>query len=1205
MANLLRVLIVEDQPADAELMVMRLTDDGFKMDWQQVQTEVDYLSALETPPDLILSDWSLPQFSGLRALDLIREQGLDIPFIIVSGSIGEEAAIDALHRGTYNYLLKDRLEQLGQTVRNALEQKRLRGERKKSEEALKKEQYLMRMLMDTVPESIYFKDAQGRFIRVNQSQARTLGANDPDQLIGKTDFDFFGLNHAQAASISEQEIIGTGQPQIDIEEFATYPDRSSEWFATTKMPLRDENGKIVGTFGISRNITQRKMAEIKLQESQRFSQATIDALTAHICVLDENGNILTVNQAWHDFADSNPPIPLNYGLGVNYLEVCDTAQGPNSSEAILFAKGLREIMRGEREQFTLEYPCHVPDGEERWFIARVTSFFGHGPLRMVVAHENVTEQRLAELFSKDSEERYRKLVEESHELIFTHDFNLNILSLNPAMQRLLEITPDSIQGLNLYNFAPIESHKEFELYIQAISRDGIKSGQWQILTKKNDERILEFQSTLLEQEAQVPVVRCMAQDITDKIHREQELEAIAAMSSALRSFAPKQQLLSIILQEINKLVKVDGSAISWLDKENGKVAVELGSGEWRSWTGKMLLLGQGVFTNAFETIQLFIDEKAAQRKDSDWPGSLGNIQTVARIPLIANSQTIGALWLGRKVMFSKRDLRILITLSDISANAIRNADLFKQVEDKVATLASLYDAGLALNSLLEPHEQLEFLLNIALDELKAERMVFLRYLPVDACYVADLCLGFQEEVKASIYRSRYPSGDVQQSPGWIKTNELPLYNPDIASNLVLSLGDSEVHSVLWVSVHHGDNIRGILGAMSSKTNAFNLEMERLLVLFANQAAIAMEHAGLLLETRLQVQRLKALRRIDETINDSLDLKVTSSILLEQITGQLNVDAAMILILDHKSSRFEYIDSRGLNKNKFHQNEFHSDLKLAEQAIKDNQIVHISGRELQNIESPILLEEKFVEYYGVPLISKGKVNGVLQIFHRSPLSIDNDWLDFLRTLAGQAAIAIDDIGLFENLQRSNKELTQAYDATIEGWSQAMDLRDKETEGHTRRVTEMTLQLARVLGLSEEALVHIRRGSLLHDIGKLGVPDQILFKPGPLDENEWLLMKKHPEYAYQMLEPIEYLRPALDIPYCHHEKWDGSGYPRGLKGEQIPLAARIFAIVDVWDALTSDRPYRPAWPKEKTIEHIKSASGTHFDSEVVKSFLSDLE
>jgi putative nucleotidyltransferase with HDIG domain len=215
------------------------------------------------------------------------------------------------------------------------------------------------------------------------------------------------------------------------------------------------------------------------------------------------------------------------------------------------------------------------------------------------------------------------------------------------------------------------------------------------------------------------------------------------------------------------------------------------------------------------------------------------------------------------------------------------------------------------------------------------------------------------------------------------------------------------------------------------------------------------------------------------------------------------------------------------------------------------------------------------------------------------------LDFLEALAGQAAIAIDSAELFTQLQRSNLRLTLAYDATIEGWSRALDLRDKETEGHTQRVTETTLKLARAMGLGEDELVHVRRGGLLHDIGKMGVPDGILLKPGPLTEDEWVVMRKHPTYAYDMLSPIVYLRPALDIPYCHHEKWDGTGYPRGLMGDRIPLAARIFAVVDVWDALCSDRPYRPGWPEAKVREHIRSLAGTHFDPAAVEVFLRRLD
>jgi putative nucleotidyltransferase with HDIG domain len=209
------------------------------------------------------------------------------------------------------------------------------------------------------------------------------------------------------------------------------------------------------------------------------------------------------------------------------------------------------------------------------------------------------------------------------------------------------------------------------------------------------------------------------------------------------------------------------------------------------------------------------------------------------------------------------------------------------------------------------------------------------------------------------------------------------------------------------------------------------------------------------------------------------------------------------------------------------------------------------------------------------------------------------------LGGQAAIAIENSMLFQDLQRSNFELAIAYDATIEGWSRALDLRDRETEGHTQRVTDMTLKLARKMGLSEARLILIKRGALLHDIGKMGVPDYILHKPEQLSEEELSIMRKHPQLAYDMLEPIAYLKYALHIPYCHHEKWDGSGYPRGLAGTQIPLEARLFAIVDVWDAITTDRPYRKRWPRKKALQYIRAESGKHFDPKLVEVFLEEME
>jgi putative nucleotidyltransferase with HDIG domain len=239
---------------------------------------------------------------------------------------------------------------------------------------------------------------------------------------------------------------------------------------------------------------------------------------------------------------------------------------------------------------------------------------------------------------------------------------------------------------------------------------------------------------------------------------------------------------------------------------------------------------------------------------------------------------------------------------------------------------------------------------------------------------------------------------------------------------------------------------------------------------------------------------------------------------------------------------------------------------------------------------------------VPLKLKAELIGVLYVDNRAHAGIfkEND-LELISAFADQAAVAIESARLFEDLQDSHRELEKAYQATLEGWVRALDLRDKETEGHTQRVTILTHRLARSMGVSDEMLVHITRGALLHDIGKMAIPDGVLLKPGQLTDEERKLIQKHPVYAYEMLSPIDFLVPAIDIPYCHHEKWDGSGYPRGLKHNEIPFAARIFPVIDVWDALTSDRPYRKAMTHPEVRRIIEADSGTHFDPIVVEAFM----
>jgi HD-GYP domain-containing protein (c-di-GMP phosphodiesterase class II) len=403
---------------------------------------------------------------------------------------------------------------------------------------------------------------------------------------------------------------------------------------------------------------------------------------------------------------------------------------------------------------------------------------------------------------------------------------------------------------------------------------------------------------------------------------------------------------------------------------------------------------------------------------------------------------------------------------------------------------------------------------------------------------------------------------------------------------------------------------------SSRKGAFTESDLRLLVTFASSAAVAIENARLFTETQQRLHRLSALHSIDAAIGASVDTSVTLNIVLENIMTELKADASAVLLFNPQTRMLEYAAGRGFRVHAVEGLRLRLGEGLAGQSAlqrrainindlhKEDEVEQAMGHPISKTMSvPLqyLDGENFVAYHAIPLIAKGQIQGVLEVFRRTPMQVDQDWFSFFEMLAGQTAIAIDNGRLFVNLQQSNLELTLAYDATIQGWSQALELRDEDTEGHTLRVTDLTLRLIQAMGIEEVEIEHARRGSLLHDIGKIAIPDSILLKPGPFDEREWGVMRQHPQYAHNLLFPITYLRPAIHIPYCHHEKWDGTGYPRGLKGEEIPIVARIFAIVDVYDALTSNRPYRLAWTHEKALEYIREQAGMHFDPRAVKAFL----
>jgi PAS domain S-box-containing protein len=920
----LRTLIVEDNIDDAELLVLQLAASGLQLDWTCVDTEESYLAALDPLPDLILSDWSLPSFSGLRALQLLTERGYDIPFLIVSGNIGEEAAIEALRCGASDYVLKDRPARLGEAVRRALDEQQLRAARARAEQALRESEDRFRRLMEQAPDLIYryeFLPRRG-FVYVSPAALAITGFS-PEDHYADPDLGF-KLVHPDDRPLLEAAARSAQAPGEPLLLRWVRKDGTVIWTEQRNVPILDAQGTMVALEGIARDVTARVRAEVARDESERLARATVDALSTHIAILDPSGTILAVNRAWRTFAAANGAADTVERVceGINYLAVCAASSGSDAEDARAMHAGILAVIQGRQDSFTLEYPCHAPD-EQRWFQAQVTRFAGKGAQRVVVAHENITERKRAE-----------------------------------------------------------------------------------------------------------EVLR----------HELGELEALHTISAALRTAETRTEALTCLLDQVLAVVETDSGAIWVYDAEQGALHAAVNRG---------------------------------------W------FALIERTPL----------------------------------------------QPDVGVGGRVFATG--------------------------------------ACYyIRD----FQHDalVREAI-RAQLPAG-------WG------------GICIPIRVSSMEIVGVLYVAVPHPRLLSG--------------EQVKLLEAVAEMGGVALHRMRLYEETVQQVEHLHALRRVDQAITATTDIRMALSVLTDQIMGQMPVDAVDVLLLNTSTQTLTYLIGRGFRTQRAQQAQirlgagFPGGAALSRQRV---QIEQLQGHEADLMRSAGFQAEGFVAYVALPLIAKGQIKGVLEVFQRSPRGFGESWMSLLETFVGQAAIAIESAQLFEHLQRSNTDLALAYDATIEGWSRAMDLRDKETEGHTLRVTELTIQLAAAIGMESAEIVHVRRGALLHDIGKIGVPDAILLKPGPLTDEEWVVMRTHPQLAYDMLAPIRYLRPALDIPYCHHEKWDGTGYPRGLAGEQIPLAARIFAVVDVWDALRSDRPYRKGWSEERTLEYIRSLAGSHFAPRAVDLFL----
>lgn len=389
----------------------------------------------------------------------------------------------------------------------------------------------------------------------------------------------------------------------------------------------------------------------------------------------------------------------------------------------------------------------------------------------------------------------------------------------------------------------------------------------------------------------------------------------------------------------------------------------------------------------------------------------------------------------------------------------------------------------------------------------------------------------------------------------------------------------------------------LTGSGNPQVSSLNLELTQLVRSTAQLREDTKTRFG------IQRERIEALAGVGSVINSSLGLKRVLDEVMDTLIILMKAERGFLMLKDEKGD-FRVQIARDAKHHDLTEDVFLISKSIVRQVLEKGEAVLTTNAK----EDPRFGQQASVAAYQLlsilcaPLKVKDDLIGVIYVDNRAQSGIFNsDELNLISAFANQAAVAIDNARLFDGLQASNEELQEAYHATLEGWVRALDLRDKETEGHTKRVTALTEKLARKMGVDEASLIHIERGALLHDIGKMAIPDGILLKPAALTPEERTLIQKHPVYAFEMLSPIHFLQPALDIPYCHHEKWDGTGYPRGLSGETIPLAARIFAVVDVWDALISDRPYRKGLEPDDVKQKIREDAGKHFDPQVVEVFL----
>jgi PAS domain S-box-containing protein len=1104
----IKVLIVEDTPADADLMVLNLSRADYKVDWLRVDNERDFLTALDTSIDLILSDWNLPQFSGSRALQLTREHGIETPFIIVSGAIGELAAVDALHRGAADYLLKDRMERLGQAVHNALEQKQNQEKTRQAQQALVASEAELRALFSSLRDIVLVLDRNGVYKKVAPTNPDLL-VRPAIELVGLSLMSIFPPEQAEEFGQMIRNVLDTRQTSSI--EYELYVQDRKVWFEASISPMTADE-----VIWVARDITERKRAETERQTLMDITRglATSENLQEYLSLVhhaiakvifadnffvvlkNKNTDLFEEVYSVDKYDPPSPPSSLEKSISAYVFR--------NSEPVLLTQRYFDELAaRGEVEMVGADSRSWlgvplitsketigvmvVQDYEmEDCYSERDKEFL----VSIAGQVAQIVERKQTEAAIQESEERYRSLFEDSPVPIWEEDFSL-------VKHRLDELRAAGVTDFQQYCM----QHPD------------------------------EFSGGL---------------DL---------VKLLDVNKAALKLFGAVSKK------------EMDINLRNYIDDAHSKYVLE-----------ELINIANGMTQFEMEIINKTLDGR-----------SLNLFMNWAVVPGHAEDFS--------KVIVSKID----ITDRKRSEVVIKRKSL---LQEKMAALGRELTATLDLETIYRTAQKfLSSMIdcpNYGITMFNAQQNVLnVVYLVTDGQLIDP----------TSLSSLTYDPRNVKSGRSAAIASKKPVIMQDLAATRKAAGGmlvgsEREPETAIYTPMIVEGQALGLIELQSYEKDAYTEEDGEWLSVVANQIGLCIRNSQLLATLQKRVVELTALHTIESAVTAHANAQETLEISLEQIVKILRVDAASILSFNKQTKSLDLVSGIGflISANITP----HVDLanSVVGKVVKTRKTIHGEAGEagLEFLKEPDWVEQGFVSYTCVPLIVNSEVIGVCEVFQRSAMAKDEEWLRTLETLAGQVALVIDHLKIFEDLQQANTDLLQAYDATIVGWSRAMDLRDEETENHTTRVTELTVRMGEHLGLSGERIIQLRRGALLHDIGKLGIPDGILLKPGKLTDEERANMQRHPRLAFEMLNPIEYLRPALDIPYCHHERWDGSGYPQGLKGEEIPFDARLFMIADVYDALISDRPYRKAWTPERALEHIREESGKHFDPRAVDAFFS---